>query len=111
MRWPAVAGARSGPQHAVQLLGMCKWTRQIHRFLRLPEREEFHPYPLTSRDPGVEAERAERELLQLRRIHRPANQLGLSLLPFRHFHAGHEAAATDAGATQGSCRAKAGWSG
>src|SRR5580658_9155390 len=108
MRWPAVAGARSAPKHAVQLLGMCKWTREVHRVFRLPEREEFHPYALTSRDPGVETERPERELLQLWRAHRLANQLGLSLLPFPHIDAGHEAAATDAGATQGSCRAQAG---
>src|SRR5260370_36840491 len=108
MRRPAIAGARSGAKHAVQLLGMCKWTRTVHWVFRLPEREEFHPCSLTSRDPAVARESTERELQQLWGVHRPANQLGVSVLPFRHFDAGHEAAATDAGATQGSCRASAG---
>src|SRR5580704_5889376 len=102
---PTVVRARSGPWHAVQLLGLRKWTRQIHQLLRLSEREELHPYAIAPRDPGVETESPNRELLQLWRVHRPASQFSLSLLPFRHFHAGHEAAATDASAAEGSCRA------
>ncbi len=44
------------------------------------------------------------ELLQLWRVYRSANQLGLSLLPFPHHDAGYEAAATNASAAPGSCR-------
>src|SRR5580692_10802058 len=104
MRWPAILRARSRPYHAVQLLGLCKWTRQVHRLLRLLEREEFHPHALTPGDPGVETKRTERELFQLWRVHRPANQLRLSLLPFRHFHARHETATTNTRPAKGRRR-------
>src|SRR5580704_8220057 len=103
MRRPAVTVTRYGPEHAIQLLGMWKSSWTVHRVLRLPEREKFHPRALASGDPAAEPECTECELLQLWGVHRPADQLSLPVLSFRHFDAGHEAAATDASATQGRC--------
>src|SRR5260370_31057609 len=81
--------------------------RSLNGLSRVLERKEFHPAAVAPADQGVAAERSVCELFQLRGVHQPAGQRGLSLLPLAYLHARHEAAAAFAGAAQTCCRASA----
>src|SRR5260370_35266967 len=85
--------------------------RSLNGLSRVLERKEFNPAAFAPADSGVAAERSVCELFQLRGVHQPAGQRGLSLLPLAYLHARYEAAAAFAGAAQTCCRASADGSG
>src|SRR6516225_6012953 len=65
MRRNTDSRARHRPQRPFHLLAMPRRAWTLHRFLRIPEGEEFHPSTLTAGDPATPGERPLRELLKL----------------------------------------------
>src|SRR5262249_34128662 len=102
MRSRVDAGAQYDSQRSLHLLAMSEPARTLHRIFRIPQGKEFYSSALTGGDSALARERPNGELLELRRVHRPAKKLGMPLLSLAHRYPGPEATAANAGATEGS---------